>query len=107
MRESFGSIAIAHTTGSIVNAVQVAPKVDKCLADNAVFKSISFKGSPSVFLYLTGQVFYVGKFSLTYGVVGSTDSYPDQGVGMVSSQFPVAISIKQGWTTAPLLGVAY
>src|SRR5437667_2180457 len=54
------------------------------LADNAVFKSIAFKGSPSVLLYLTGQVFYVGKFSLTYGVVGSTDSYPDQGVGMVS-----------------------
>ncbi len=77
-------------------------------APNTSIKTIKLKGRRRTQIHVCGEVYSVKKFKLKYGSVGDTQYYGEEfGLGNTSLEPPKKIQIKWGWTTAPLLGVAY
>jgi hypothetical protein len=80
------------------------------LANNTVLKSISIKGFSSkdaapCWPCVCGDVYYVSKFAMSYGCIGGTAYYGrDFGLGEASKYVTSAISLKNSYATAQLLG---
>jgi hypothetical protein len=85
------------------------PYVDMyILADDAILKSVTIKGTDSCTPFVCGQVGSTSTFTLLNGAVGDTDFYgQDFGLGMVAPSTPAKVLLKNGWATAQVLGFAY
>lgn len=98
-----GSLSV--TVGTAAN-VSWSNGVDVyIMANDKTLKSINIKGSLSCTPYVCGDVWYVSKFALSYGVIGNTVYYGGSfGLGMGSNYVPASVSLKNSYTTAQLFG---